>query len=175
LLEQRIEDLRRADQEADFARQETILKLISTELTKNTTRVVEQAIKSEVQNTVLPALEAITKNEIKAALGNQVAKGIADSLKSALPGELERLLLRSDISAHIARTFTTNVTPLVERQIKESFTKTLIPAFQQASQAMQVDLARDVSSELLGVKKEIITWQSEAIRSTEVSTILIQK
>lgn len=59
-----------------------ILKLISTELTKNTTRVVEQAIKSEVQNTVLPALEVITKNEIKAALGNQVSKGIADTLKN---------------------------------------------------------------------------------------------
>ena len=80
-LEQRIEELRRADQEADFARQETILKLISTELTKNTTRVVEQAIKSEVQNTVLPALEQITKNEIRAALSNQVAKGLADSMK----------------------------------------------------------------------------------------------
>ena len=73
--------MRRADQEADFARQETILKLISTELTKNTTRVVEQAIKSEVQNTVLPALEAITKNEIKAALSNQIAKGLADSMR----------------------------------------------------------------------------------------------
>ena len=167
--------MRRADQEADFARQETILKLISTELTKNTTRVVEQAIKSEVQNTVLPALEAITKNEIKAALANQVAKGITDSLKGALPGELERLLMRSDISTHIARTFTTNVSPLVERQVRESFTKTLIPAYQQASQAMQADLARDMSSEILSVKKEIITWQSDAIRSAEVSTILLQK
>ncbi len=80
-IDQRIEELRRADQEADFNRQETILKLISTELTKNTTRVVEQAIKSEVQNTVLPALEQITKNEIRAALSNQVAKGLADSMK----------------------------------------------------------------------------------------------
>lgn len=80
-IEQKIEELRRADQEADFARQETILKLISTELTKNTTRVVEQAIKGEVQNTVLPALETITKNEIRAALNNQISKGLSDSMR----------------------------------------------------------------------------------------------
>jgi hypothetical protein len=56
------------------------LKLISHELTKNTTRVVEMAVKSEVQNSVLPALENITKNEVKAVLVNQIAKGLGDSM-----------------------------------------------------------------------------------------------
>ena len=62
-------------------RQEKILKLISVELTKNTTRVVEMAVKSEVQNSVLPALENITKTEVKAALSNQIAKGVSDAMK----------------------------------------------------------------------------------------------
>ena len=64
-------------------RQEKILKLISTELTKNTTRVVEMAVKAEVQSSVLPALENITKTEVKAALNNQISKGLADSMKQA--------------------------------------------------------------------------------------------
>lgn len=34
---------------------------------RNATRVVEQAVKSEVPNTVLPVLENITENGIKAA------------------------------------------------------------------------------------------------------------
>jgi hypothetical protein len=58
-----------------------ILKLISHELTKNTTRVVELAVKSEIQNSVLPALENVTRNEVKSALGSQIAKGLADSMK----------------------------------------------------------------------------------------------
>jgi hypothetical protein len=81
LIDQRLEDLRHADQAADFTRQETILKLISTELTKNTTRVVELAVRSEVQNSVLPALENITKMEVRAALNGQIAKGLGDSMK----------------------------------------------------------------------------------------------
>ena len=80
-LDQRLEDARANEQAADFVRQEKILKLISTELTKNTTRVVEMAVKAEVQNSVLPSLENITKNEVKFALNNQVAKGLGDSMK----------------------------------------------------------------------------------------------
>jgi len=79
--DQRMEDARANEQAADFVRQEKILKLISNELTKNTTRVVEMAVKSEVQNSVLPSLETITKNEVKAALGNQIARGVTDSIK----------------------------------------------------------------------------------------------
>jgi hypothetical protein len=80
-----MEDARANEQAADFVRQEKILKLISNELTKNTTRVVEAAVKTEVQNSVLPALEAITKNEVKAALGNQIARGVTDSIKQVTP------------------------------------------------------------------------------------------
>jgi len=75
-----LEDVRVSEQAADIARQEKLLKLISNELTKNTTRVVEMAVKSEVQNSVLPSLENITKTEVKAALNGQIAKGLGDSM-----------------------------------------------------------------------------------------------
>lgn len=76
--DQRFEDARAHEQAEDFARQEKILKLISTELSKNTTRVVESAVKTEVQNTVLPALENITKTEVKAALNEQISRVLVD-------------------------------------------------------------------------------------------------
>lgn len=79
--DQRLEEARAHEQAEDFARQEKILKLISTELSKNTQRVVEMAVKNEVQNSVLPSLEHITKTEVKAALGNQISKGLSDSFK----------------------------------------------------------------------------------------------
>ena len=62
-----MEDAWANEQAADFVRQEKILKLISNKLTKNTMRVVEMAVKSEVQNSVLPSLEVITRNEVNAA------------------------------------------------------------------------------------------------------------
>lgn len=81
LVDSRLEEARANEQAADFVRQEKILKLISTELTKNTTRVVETAVKGEVQSSVLPSLENITKTEVKSALNNQLGRGFGDSMR----------------------------------------------------------------------------------------------
>ena len=80
IIDQRLEDARVTEQAADVARQEKLLKLVSNELTKNTTRVVEMAVKSEVQNSVLPSLENITKAEVRNGLNGQIAKGLGDSM-----------------------------------------------------------------------------------------------
>ena len=77
-------------------------------------------------------------------------------------------MLRPDVSTHVARNFSVTVTPLIERHVKESITKTLIPAYAEATTAMQMNLSREISSEILNLKKEIVTWQGEALRGTEV-------
>ncbi|KAF5373132.1 hypothetical protein D9758_001691 [Tetrapyrgos nigripes] len=166
---QRFEEARANEQEQDFARQETILKLISTELTRNTTRVVEVAVKAEVQNSVLPALENITKNEVKAALNDQVGRGLVDYISQSLPGEIEKLLMRPDISSHFSHLLSANLTPLIERHVKDAIQKTLIPVYSQQSSAMHQDLIRDLRSEMHSFKSELTGWQNESLRSQENS------
>lgn len=78
--DQRLEEIRVSEKQADFDRQEKILKLISSELTTNTTRVVETAVRSEVLNSVLPTLREITRTEVRAALNEQIAIGVGDSV-----------------------------------------------------------------------------------------------
>lgn len=81
----RFEEARAHDQAEDFSRQEKILKLISNELTRNTTRVVEMAVKNEIQNSVLPSLENITRNEVKAALNDQIGVSMVDVISRVRP------------------------------------------------------------------------------------------
>ncbi|THV07877.1 hypothetical protein K435DRAFT_772233 [Dendrothele bispora CBS 962.96] len=166
---QRLEDARAHEQAEDFARQEKILKLISTELTRNTTRVVEMAVKNEVQNSVLPALENITKTEVKAALNDQVGHGLVDYISQSLPIEMEKLLTRPDISSHFSHLLSANLTPLIERHVKDAIQKTLIPVYSQQSSTMHQDLIRDLRSEMHGFKSELTGWQNESLRSQENS------
>jgi hypothetical protein len=42
--------------------------------------VVEMAVKAEVQNSVLPSLENITKAEVRTGLNGQIAKGLGESM-----------------------------------------------------------------------------------------------
>jgi hypothetical protein len=164
---QRMEEARVAEQQADFVRQEKILKLISSELTKNTTRVVEMAVKSEVQNSVLPSLENITKTELKAAINGQLAKGLTDTIKQTLPAEIERMFMRADVTAHLAHNFTASITPVIERHVKESMNQTVIPTWQAQTAALHQEFTREVRSEFLALKNEIGNWQNEALRSQE--------
>ncbi|KIK63644.1 hypothetical protein GYMLUDRAFT_40712 [Collybiopsis luxurians FD-317 M1] len=166
---QRFEDARIHEQEAEFARQEKILKLISSELTRNTTRVVEVAVKNEVQNSVLPSLEAITRNEVRDALNDQVGRGLVDVIGQRIPVELEKLLTRSDISGHFSHLLSSQLTPLIERHVKEAVNKTLIPVYSQQSSAMHQDLLRELRNELHSFKSEMTSWQNETIRNQESS------
>ncbi|KAJ7197192.1 hypothetical protein GGX14DRAFT_471760 [Mycena pura] len=166
---QRLEDARAHDQSEDFARQEKILRLISTELTRNTTRVVEMAVKHEVINSVLPALENMTMNEVKSALNDRIGSGFVDVLNQSLPIQIEQLLLRPDISAHFAHMLSSNLTPLIDRHVKDTVNKNLIPAFSQQSSTMHQDLLRELRSEIHSIKAELTSWQGEAFRSQETS------
>ena len=67
------------------------------------------------------------------------------------------------MSTQIARAFSANVTPIIERQVKETISKSLVP-----SSAMHQELSREIRAEILGLKKEVLTWQSEALRGQEV-------
>nr|GAT59590.1 predicted protein [Mycena chlorophos] len=166
---QRLEEARAHDQSEDLARQEKILKLISTELTRNTTRVVEMAVKSEIQTSVLPALETMTKNEVKAALNERVSAGFVDVVNQSLPLEIEKLLLRPDISAHFAHMLSSNLTPLIDRHVKETVNKALLPAISQQTAAMHQELLRELRGDIHGIKNELTQWQGDAFRSQENS------
>ncbi|KAJ3889320.1 hypothetical protein GG344DRAFT_51895 [Lentinula edodes] len=166
---QRFEDARIHEQEADFARQEKILKLISSELTRNTTRVVEVAVKNEVQTSVLPSLEAITRNEVRDALNDQVGRGLVDVISQRIPVEMEKLLTRPDISGHYSHILSSQLTPMIERHLKEAVNKTFIPVYSQQTTAMHQELVRELKSELHSFKSEMNSWQNEMIRTQESS------
>ncbi|KAJ7582598.1 hypothetical protein C8J56DRAFT_955205 [Mycena floridula] len=161
----RMEEARINEQAEDFSRQEKILKLISTELTRNTTRVVEMAVKSEVQNSVLPALENITKAEVKAALSEQLGRVMTQVIGDALPVEMEKLLMRPDISPHLSRVLSASLSPTIERYVKDTFTKTLI----QQSTALHQELLMELRNDIHKMKTELASWQGEALRAQESS------
>lgn len=46
--------------------------------------------------------------------------------------------------------------------------RTLIPAYQKSTTEMYDQLYQEINEEILNLKKEIITWQSDALKGQEV-------
>ncbi|KAG2152119.1 hypothetical protein BD769DRAFT_1658548 [Suillus cothurnatus] len=129
--------------------------------------VVEMAIKAKVQNSVLPVLEHITRMEIRAALNKHVERGLTEFIQNSLLNEIEKLLLCPDISNHFTSILLTNLNPLIERYFKDSVMKNIIPMYSQQTSAMHQDILQEMRAEILNVKKDSMSWQTEAVRSYE--------
>ncbi|KAH6918752.1 hypothetical protein BKA70DRAFT_1248170 [Coprinopsis sp. MPI-PUGE-AT-0042] len=166
---QRLEEARHHAAADDFTRQETILKLISSELTRNTTRVVEMAVKSEVQASVLPSLESIMKHEVRSALNEQVGRNLAEIINQSLPLEIEKIFSRPDISSHFAHVISSNIAPLIDRQVKDAVMKNFMPLYSQQATTFHQELVREVRGELNGLKQELNVWKSDTMRGHENS------
>lgn len=81
---------------------------------------------------------------------------------------MEKLLFRPDISNHLAHVLATNLTPIIERHVKDAIAKTFIPVYSQQASAMHQELLRELRGEIHGVKSELTAWQNEAFRSHDV-------
>lgn len=69
---QRLDEQRRVDHLAEASRQETMLQLVSSTLTSNTSHLIKQ----EIQSQVIPSLAAL----IETAIQDQIADGFARAL-----------------------------------------------------------------------------------------------
>jgi hypothetical protein len=80
LSERRLEQMHEQERFNVTEFQDRLSKNLSNELVKSTGRVFEAALKTEVQRTILPALEVMTKNEVRQALDSQIVRGIGESM-----------------------------------------------------------------------------------------------
>lgn len=78
------------------------------------------------------------------------------------------MLIKPDVANQVARTLSLALTPPIERHVKDVISKTLIPAYQAQSSAMHQELTREIHSEIVNLKKEVIAWQGDALRNQEV-------
>lgn len=143
--------------------QETILKLVSSTLTKNTSKSLENTVKSEIKATVLPTITRL----VDSAVEDHFRRGLDDALRKSIPAELEKVLFRADVSSHLARSFSAAVGPLIERNFGNAMTSTLVPAFTASASTVLQALLTEVRAEITDVKKEIVTEQSSALTGAE--------
>ena len=57
---------------------------------------------------------------------------------------------------------------MIERQLKESVNKVLVPAYQAQTTLAHQELTREIHTEISNLKRDVINWQSEALRGQEV-------
>jgi hypothetical protein len=102
-------------------------------------------------------------------LNDHVGRGLVDVIAQNLPIEVEKLITRPDITSHFAHVLSNNLSPLIERQVKDAVNKTFLPVYTQQSSNLHQEVLREFRGEIHRLKNEITSYQAEAFRNYETS------
>ncbi|GAO46234.1 hypothetical protein SAICODRAFT_7270 [Saitoella complicata NRRL Y-17804] len=154
----RLEEDRLVQAAADQARQETILKVVSETLSKNTGKLIQTTINNTIQQQVLPALSTL----VGASLEHNMTKALKDPLEKALPKELFAVINASVQQALTQPEFTASIAAAVG--------KPLVGAVETSFKAEMLKLVGDIEQKAL---REIQAVRAEAEQQSAADGVKI--
>ncbi|EXJ93344.1 hypothetical protein A1O1_01736 [Capronia coronata CBS 617.96] len=156
VLYQNIQNDRVVQDSSSVARQEALLRLVSTTLTNNVEKALSRILAAQLHESMLPALTSATIQ----AVSSQVGETVANSLQSLVPRELgaqlpvvlSAALQSPGISLSIAETVSQKISKQTENQLADILQKEVVPAFKSLAIATAEKAASEVEVRL---RKEI--------------------
>lgn len=146
-LYRRFDEDRRIQDAAGAAKQDAMLRLVSSTLGDNVEKALNRIIQAQLQQVVLPSITEITAStldkRIREGLTQQVHHVIPPLLKLALPEAISRGVQNREVLRVISDQITSKLTGHVEKEFASTLHTHIAPAFR----SLAVDLATKVSGE----------------------------
>lgn len=154
--------------EASQARQDAILRVISTTLTSNVEQSLSRMISANMQNSVVPSVT----NLLTGSLGSRITEQMASTFHTLIPHQLNTQLTAAVQSAMqspgVVSQITNQVSSRIASQVENEFTEilhnTITPTFKQLAihnaQSVADEVERRVSEQLKIYQDESRTQQT---------------
>ncbi|KAK2735712.1 hypothetical protein FQN57_001161 [Myotisia sp. PD_48] len=140
----RFEEDRRAQDAAATARQDAVLRLISSTLSENVERSLSRIISENLQSQVVPSLnDSISVSldkHVSAMASQQLPDALAESIKAALPDAVTRSMPTQETVRALSETMIPAIATKLEKEITNTIHNMVIPAFKD-EQARTVEIA----------------------------------
>lgn len=134
-LDRRIDEDKRIQQAAGDAKQDAILRLLSSTLTDNVEQVIGRIVMNNIQQSVLPAISSVTSAAIERKLGESVSRSLTATLPAELhaivPEAIKKIFNQPEFMARIGEAVSRPLVYSVEQGISKTICDSLIPAFKQ--------------------------------------------
>ncbi|KAL9110945.1 MAG: hypothetical protein Q9227_004560 [Pyrenula ochraceoflavens] len=127
--------------EAAQARQDAMLRVISSTLTQNVEQSLSRMITNAIQNSVIPGVANMLSANLGTRLGDHLSQQIGSQLHSLLPHQINQNLSAAittafqspAISHHITQAISDRVAHKIENDITETFHNNINPTFMDLS------------------------------------------
>jgi hypothetical protein len=151
-LYQHIQNDRNVQDSAAVARQEAVLRLVSTTLSTNIEKSLGRIILSQMQQVVVPSITGVTVQAVSAQVGDAIARVlhqlIPHELGTQLPVAISSAIQNPQISRVISETVSQKVASQVESHMSDLLRTTITPAFKNLATSVAEQAAVEIDKRL---------------------------
>jgi WD40 repeat protein len=156
-LYQKIDQDKRVADATSSAKQDAILRLVSSTLTENVESSLHKIVSTSIEGKVIPALTSSTskiiERKLAETLNTQVSGSINKELKAAIPGAISAALRDSQVT----RALSTHIVDEVTKQVKMDMGGLV----QRSMQTVQTNMASQMTQSTQSTQKAILDTESK--------------
>lgn len=153
----KIDQDKRVADASNAAKQDAILRLVSSTLTENVESTLHKIVSTSIENNVVPALTSNTskviERKLSETLNKQVSESIAKELKTAIPSAVTAALR----DGQVTRALSTHVVDEVTKQVKMDMGGLV----QRSMQTVQTNMASQMTQSSQSSQKVILDVESK--------------
>ena len=146
-LYRRFAEDKRVQDAAGAAKQDAMLRLVSSTLSDNVEKSLSRIIQKSIQDSVVPSIADITSTSVKDVLSTLVAKHVNEAMPSAIKSALPEAISRTMQTPALLRSISEHITKAVTGHVEREFTTTLHNAIVPTFTNLAVTVAQKVSGD----------------------------
>ncbi|KIV92876.1 hypothetical protein PV10_04140 [Exophiala mesophila] len=162
-----IQNDRLVQDSSSAARQEAILRLVSSTLTTNVEKSLSRILASQMQQVVVPAITGLTVQAVTTSVGDAVTKSMHSALPRELSSQLQAAVSSALQSPQVTRNLIDTVSQKVSKQTEHQLVglvqKEIMPSFRTLAVEAAEKAALDVEARL---RNEIQRFEHEKQQDT---------
>jgi WD40 repeat protein len=130
VMYKRFDEDKRVMNAANGAKQEAILRLVSSTLTENVEGVIRKMVDENIRNVLLPEVLAKTSSTLEKSIGSNLKTALGPQLSKEIPDAVARALkapqLFQSLSDQVAKKVTSNFEPIVAASVGSVITPAML-------------------------------------------------
>lgn len=146
-LYRKIADEKRIQDAAGVAKQEAVLRLVSSQLGENVENALSRIIMKNIQGMVLPSIAEVTTAALEKQLGHIIGQQLKNLLPSTVKDSLSDAVARSMQTPDLLRALSLQVTKSISGHVEKEFQTVLNTSIVPAFTKLAVNAAQKVASE----------------------------
>ncbi|KAH0292755.1 hypothetical protein M436DRAFT_38439 [Aureobasidium namibiae CBS 147.97] len=147
-LYRRLDDDKRIQDAAAAAKQDAVLRLVSSTLTDNVEKTLNKIIATNITSSVIPAIvetsSTLLNEKLASAVSQHVAKIVPGELKASLAPAIASALQEKELQRVISEQTSSKLTPQIEQSFATVLRNSIVPNFTTLAQTSTKKAVADV-------------------------------